>query len=412
MRLLGFIFILISITAKTQIVSQPDSYALDQRDLFVITEYQETEYQGFMGQDSLMLPANLSSVNYYVDINDRADSSSLMDINYLYLNGYHEEKRTYGQLFYLVTKKTIPVGNRKTNFRSARSVDQYSQLSSIGDMLFGYWQLDTITHRVYIVFREGTKIWNMDNFRVFVGLVANKNIYITKSMDSKDTYLFDYNFKRNKEIYVKLPLTLENVLYSEPVLSNDTNQIKKAVYSYQEANQELRKNNEKNPKMELLEYLQKEQQMDKTSSNRLTYWDTIKRFRTTNMKPDEYKNPNTVNASVKFSYYPSNKGSFMNRKLECMDYDSLAFTCLKKKNGKPSNYVLLKGIKDGIITYSQIKLKRYKNYYSTDNQQEFIFIHIADPYDEKIFRTFKVPYSSKGALPRLINFFKKKIFNA
>ena len=409
--LLIYIFVLIGCITRAQIISQPEAYTLDERDLFVITEYQETEYQGFMGQDSLLLPANLSSVNYFVDINDRADSSNMMDINYLYLNGYHEEKSTGGQLFYLVTKKTIPVGNRKTNFRSARSVDQYSQLSSIGDMLFGYWQLDTTTRRIYIVFREGTKIWNMDNFRVFVGLVANKNIYITKSMNSKDSYLFDYNFKRNKEVYVKLPLTLENVLYSEQVLSNDTSQIKKAVYSYEEANQQLKRKGEINPKQQVTDYLKKEYKTEQTT-NRVNYWDTTRYSRRTNMKPDEHKNMNTVNAAVKFSYFPSNKASFMDRKMEVMNYDSLSFTCLKKKRGNPSNYFLLRGSKDGILTYSEIKLKRYKNYYSTENQQEFIFIHIADPYDEKVFRTFKIPYSSKGALPRLINFFKKKIFNS
>lgn len=411
MRVFIFIIILASYSVKAQIISQPEAYTLDQRDLFIITEYQETEYQGFIGQDSLMLPANLSSVNYYVDINDQADSSNLMDINYLYLNGYHEEKKTSGQLFYLITKKTIPVGNRKTNFRSAKSVDQYSQLSSIGDMMLGYWQLDTVTHRIYIVFREGTKIWNMDNFRVFVGLVANKNIYITRSMDSKDTYLFDYNFKRNKEIVVKMPLNLENVLYSEPVLSTDTSQIKNAVYSYQQANQELKRNDEKNPKKEVLDYLQKER-WNQDNMNKINYWDTVKRSKRTDMKPDERKDLNTVNASIKFSYYPSNKAGFTSRKIQYMNYDSLAFTCLKKKRGKPSKYVLLTGIKDGIFTYSEIKLKRYKNYYSTDNQQEFIFIHIADPYDERVYKTFKVPYSSKGALPQLINFFKKKIFNA
>ena len=400
-----------SYTMGAQIISQPETYSLDQRDLFIITEYQETEYQGFIGQDSLLLPANLSSVNYFVDINDRTDSSNMMDINYLYLHGYHEEKKTSGQLFYLVTKKTIPVGNRKTNFRTAQSVDQYSQLSSIGDMLFGYWQLDTTTRRIYIVFREGTKIWNMDNFRVFVGLVANKNIYITKSMDSKDSYLFDYNFKRNKEVYVKLPLTLENVLYSEPVLSKDTNQIKKAVYSYQEANQQMKRKDEINPKQQVTDYLKKERKKE-LSVNRMNYLDSTQDSRRTNMKPDERKNTNTVNASVKFSYYPSNKASFISRKIEYMNYDSLSFTCLKKKRGKPSKYFLLRGSKDGILTYSQIKLKRYKNYYSTKNQQEFIFIHIADPYDERVYRTFKVPYSSKGALPQLINFFKKKIFNS
>jgi hypothetical protein len=395
---------------NAQIISQPTAYTLDQRDMFIITEYKETEYQVFIDHDSLNLPANLSTVNFYVDINDETDSSNMMDINYLYLQGYHEAKRTNGQLFYLVTQKTIPVGNRKTNFRSSRSVDQYSQLTSIEDMTYGYWQLDTITHRIFLVFRESTKIYNMDNFRIFAGLVANKNIYITKSMDSKDTYLFDYNFKRNKELYVKLPLTLENVLYSEPVLTKDTIQMKTATYSYQESQKNKTMQNN-NPKQEVLNYLKNEPAVQENANN-YSRWDSVKREKRTQLVRDEKKNENTVNAAIKFSYFPSNRASLMNRKVEYMDYDSLSFTCLTKKKRKTSKYVLLKASKDGILTYSEIKMKRYRNYYSTDNQQEFIFINVVDPYDEKIFHTFRIPYSSKGALPGLINFFKKKIFNS
>jgi len=460
-RLIILLFVLIGYTVEAQIISQPDAYTLDQRDLFIITEYKETEYQVFVDHDSLNLPANLSTVNYYVDINDQTDSSNMIDINYLYLQGYHEAKKTSGQLFYLITQKTIPVGNRKTNVRGSKSVDQYSQLSSIESMSFGYWQLDTITHRIFIVYRESTKIWNMDNFRVFAGLVANKNIYITKSMDTKDTYLFDYNFKRNKEVYVKLPVSLENVLYSEPVLTGDTIQIKKATYSLLEARKKLvemansylkdsiytnriidslkvssddsedtfSKNsiqikhalnelkeskqqfNKANPKKEMLTYL-KNEEMNEQEADAPNHWDSVKKSKRTNLIRDERKDPNTVNAAIKFSYYPSNKAGFINRKMEYMNYDTLSFTCLKKRGGRASKYVLLRGIKDDIFTYSQIKLKRYRKYYSTDNQQEFIFINVVDPYDEKVFHTFKVPYSSKGALPRILNFFKKKIFNA
>jgi hypothetical protein len=409
-QLIGIVFLLLSCEVKSQIISQPSAYTLDQRDLFIITEYKETEYQVFTDHDSLNLPANLSTVNYYVDINDQTDSSNMMDINYLYLQGYHEAKRTNGQLFYLITQKTIPVGNRKTNFRSSRSVDQYSQLTSIEDMTFGYWQLDTITHRIFLVFRESTKIYNMDNFRIFAGLVANKNIYITKSMDSKDTYLFDYNFKRNKELFVKLPLNLENVLYSEPVLTKDTIQMKTATYSLQES-QKNRRMLDNNPKQEVMDYL-KNDAVIQENTNAFNRWDSVKKEKRTYLIRDEKKNTNTVNAAIKFSYFPSNRTSLKNRKVEYMDYDTLSFTCLKKKRGKASKYVLLKGSKDGILTYWEVRMKRYRKYYSTDNQQEFIFINVVDPYDEKIFHTFRIPYSSKGALPGLINFFKKKIFNA
>ena len=151
--------------------------------------------------------------------------------------------------------------------------------------------------------------------------------------------------------------------------------------------------------------------MNEEETNVPHQWDGIEKSKRTNLIRDECKNVNTVNAAIKFSYYPSNKASFIDRKIEYMNYDSLSFTCLKKKRGKASKYILLRGVKDGIFTYSQIKLKRYRKYYSTDNQQEFIFINVVDPYDEKVFHTFRIPYSSKGALPRVLNFFKKKIFN-
>lgn len=49
------------------------------------------------------------------------------------------------------------------------------------------------------------------------------------------------------------------------------------------------------------------------------------------MKPDERKDMNTVNASVKFSYYPSNKASFTNRKMEYMNYEFLVLYVFKKE---------------------------------------------------------------------------------
>ncbi len=387
--------------------AKPDFYTLDQRDLFIITEYKETEYQVFLDRDSLNLPANLSSVNYYVDINDQTDSSNIVDINYLYLQGYHEKTKTGGELFYLLTTKHIPMGNRKTNIRSSKTVDLYSELSSVIDMSFGYWQIDTITHRVFIIFRDRTHIWNMNNFRVFAGLILNKNIYLTKAMNTKDDYLFDYNFKKNKEVFVKLPLSLDRVFYSEPMKTEDTTGIKRATLSRIDAEKEIRSGKNSNPKKEMLDWLQKnknpvEEEVNQKQTSKIT--EPVK---------DQAKNDKTFNAAIKYSYYPFNKKSFDNRKIECLNYDSLSFAFLKRKNGKrASKNVLFKARKGNLFTYSKINLRQYKRYYSEANQKEYIFIHILDPYDEKIVHTFSIPYSGENFIPHIIYFFRKKILDS
>lgn len=421
MRLIFLILIFIGLHVNAQNSScaalqgpRPDFYTLDEQDLFVITEYQETEYQEFQDQDSLNLPANLSSVNYYIDINGEADSSNVVDINYLYLQGYHDKTKTNGELFYLLSSKHIPMGNRKTNIRSEKSVDLYSELSSIVDMSFGYWELDTITHRVFIVFRERTKIWNMNNFRIFAGLILNKNIYLTKAMNTKDTYLFDYNFKRNKEVVVKLPLNLENVFYSEPVKTKDAAWLKGATLSRTDA-EKIKQGKDLNNVKDGVEINKKYKEMDWSRtgdpySTRNQYLDPQQKM-TMTIK-DQVKNDKTFNASIKYSYYPFNRINFENRKIEHMNYDALSFSFLKRKNKKrASKYILFKARKGDLFTYSKINVKQYKRYYWDNNLKEFIFIHVVDPYDEHIYHTFTIPYSGENFIPRMIYIFRKKIFN-
>ncbi len=422
MKTIYILLLIVSIGVKAQQVTScsplpgpaPDFFTLDEKDLFVITEYKETEYQTFLEQDSLNLPANLSSVNYYVDINGETDSSNLTDINYLYLQGYHDKTKTSGELFYLLSTKNIPMGNRKTNVRSAKSVDLYSELSSIVNMSFGYWQMDTVTHRVFIIFREGTKIWNMNNFRVFAGLILNKNIYLTRAMNTKDSYLFDYNFKKNKEIFVKLPINLENVFYLDSVKTEDADWWDGAILSHDEAKKvkngmDLEKISD-NRKLRSLDWsrtgnesMERNQAFLPQQKMTLPVYD----------KPvyDKVKKSASSKAGVKYSYFPFNRSNFEKRKIEYLNYDALSFAFLKKKNGATGKYVLLKGRKGDLFTYSRINLKQYKKYYSDHNLKEFIFIHIIDPYDEKFYYTFTIPYSGENFVPRVLYFIKKKLFD-
>lgn len=422
MRAIGlFILICISVGLKAQKSScsplpgpPPDFFTLDEKDLFVIAEYKETEYQVFTDSDSLNLPANLSSVNYYVDINGEADSSNIVDINYLYLQGYHDTTNTGGELFYLLSTKNIPMGNRKTNIRSSKSVDLYSELSSIVNMSFGYWRVDPLTHRIFLIFRDGTKIWNMDNFRVFGGLILNKNIYLTKAMNTKDAYLFDYNFKKNKEIFVKLPLSLENVFYSETVKTKDAEWTDVATLSRMDAQrvkdgkdiEGIKNGKELNQKMKKLDLSRTGWEDTPRNANQQYYQNKV-----TVPVRDQSKNDGAFKAAIKYSYYPFCKTDFDKKKIERLNYDVLSFSFMKKKNGKKSSkYVLFKARRGDLFSYSKIKLKQYKKYYSENNQKEFIFIHIVDPYDEKMYHTFSIPYSGENFIPRIINIFKKRIF--
>jgi hypothetical protein len=392
----------------------PAFFTLDEKDLFVITEYKETEYQVFPDADSLNLPANLSSVNYYIDINGESDSSNVVDINYLYLQGYHDTTRTSGELVYLLSTKNIPMGNRKTNIRSSKSVDLYSELSSIIDMSFGYWQIDPLTHRVFLIFRDGTKIWNMNNFRVFAGLILNKNIYLTKAMNTKDAYLFDYNFKKNKEIVVKLPISLESVFYSEPIKTTDAEWIEGASLSRIDAQrvrngkelEKVKNGRQLNEKMKSLDWSRTG--WENTPRNNEQYYQN----KQTVPVKDQVKTDGTFKGVIKYSYYPFSKSEYDKKKIERLNYDVLSFSFMKKRKGKKdSKYILFKGRRGDLFTYSKVNLKQYKKYYSEANQKEFIFIHIVDPYDEKVIHTFNIPYSGESFIPRVLNFFRKRILD-
>ncbi len=388
------------------IATQPGFQALDQRDLFVITEYKKIEYQVFLDRDSLNLPANLSSVNYYVDINGQADSSNLVDINYLYLQGYHERTKVSGELVYLLSSKHIPMGDRNRTIPSPKLTDHYSDLSSIIAMSFGYWQLDTVTHRVFIVFRDRTNIWNMNNFRVFAGLVLNKNIYLTKAMNPKDEYLFDYNFKKNKEVFVKLPLNLDRVFYSEPIKTSDTMGIRRATLSTVEAEKEMRLSGDTSPKTEMINWLQKKNTFNESEEP------NAPTTKITALVADQKLSDKTFNATIKYSYYPVNKKLFFDNKIEHLSLDSLSFEFQKSKNGKrASEAVVLKASKNGVQLYSKIEMKQYKGYYSSINQKEIVLIHVIDPYDENSTHTFKIPYSGDSFSSHIVYFLRKKVLN-
>lgn len=282
---------------------KPDSFKLDKKDLFTITEYMETEYQVFTDGDNT-LPANLSSVNYYVDINDKTDSTNISDINYLYLNGYHKKHVIEGDAFYLLSKKNIPMAKRNTNIRSSKTVDFYSELSSIVGMSFGYWKLDTLTSRIYIVFRDRTKIWNMENFRIFTGLVLGKNIYLTKGMNTKDSYLFDDNFKNNKEIFVKLPLNLNEVFHSEKVTNSDIQYYQKATRAKFEITED--KSKKVNTKQLVQEINSKKRDSIQQKINEQMLHEQLEQKKMTLLLQDTLKKEqNSFYAAIKYSYYPA-----------------------------------------------------------------------------------------------------------
>jgi hypothetical protein len=389
---------------------KPDSFKLDKKDLFTITEYMETEYQVFTDGDNT-LPANLSSVNYYVDINDKTDSTNISDINYLYLNGYHKKHVIEGDAFYLLSKKNIPMAKRNTNIRSSKTVDFYSELSSIVGMSFGYWKLDTLTSRIYIVFRDRTKIWNMENFRIFTGLVLGKNIYLTKGMNTKDSYLFDDNFKNNKEIFVKLPLNLNEVFHSEKVTNSDIQYYQKATRAKFEITED--KSKKVNTKQLVQEINSKKRDSIQQKINEQMLHEQLEQKKMTLLLQDTLKKEqNSFYAAIKYSYYPAIEKNYASRKIEHLNYDSLSFKLTRKNNKRGrKKFALFEAWRGKQVVYSRINISEYHNYYSIKNQKEFILIHVADPYDEKVFHTFRIPYSGQTILPRLISFFKKKIFD-
>src|SRR5687768_11417681 len=93
MRRLAIILVFFTTSAASQQRSpeklRPDSFSLAGEDLFVITQYQVTDYMHFAERDNVELPANLSTVHYYVDINGNTDSMNLADVNYLYLKAFN-----------------------------------------------------------------------------------------------------------------------------------------------------------------------------------------------------------------------------------------------------------------------------------------------------------------------------------
>ncbi|MDX2174412.1 MAG: hypothetical protein SFY56_15020 [Bacteroidota bacterium] len=358
------IHIIIFLSVVAVKAGNPDKIVkLNPQDLFVLIEYKQVQYEYFENNRG-KLPSDMSFLNYYVDINGKADSSSLIDVNYLYLNGYNENK-TEGEVYYLVTKKNRPMSNRNSNIRNASTVDHFYDIGSIINVVMGYWKKGK-DNRVFIAFRDQTKIWNMRNFRIFGGLIIKQNIYITTTMNTKDDYLFDYNFKRNKEIKVELPIHLDDVFYSVDV------------------------ENKEDAKC-LKEITQTEKNKDSTFKATIKYW----------------------------QYDSTNKKDFNERGVYLMNYDSLNIQLISKRKHGAKKRFLFVAYKNCTPQYSSISVKRYKNYFNENNQKEYLFIRVIDPYDniagdtkkkEKLV-VFNVPYSGENLIPRILNFFKKKIIN-
>jgi len=337
---------------------------LKKADLFVMIEYNATEYEQ-LSANNATLPADYSFVSYYVDINGNANAKNVEDVNYLFLNEFSNPKVDSGYLYYLIPAKTKPMTKRKTNIRSSKTVDRFFDINTINDIVFGYWKRDTLKDKVFFIFRESTGIDDMSNLRVFSGLVINQNIFVTHAMNTKDDYLFDFKFKNNKELTVKLPIELNNVFYSQVIADDNESTV-----------------------------LQEKLVPVKMNGDRQSVAGTIE----TAMK-----------ASVKYWRYTTNSQRLYSKGLDLLDYDSLSFHFVKCGLFGVKKSVLLAGWKNNVPTYQKIKLPNYYKYFYEDDYVENIFIDVEDPYaytrrgqeSEAAKHRFYLPYHKKTLLRKL-----------
>jgi hypothetical protein len=147
--------------------------SFDKSDLFVIAQYKVTDYQFYKDANGKEIPSSNSFFNFYTDINGGLTPENINDLNYLFLKGYANGDSS-GSLYYLQTRKQIPVENIKNNASTKNSVDRFYELSSISKITLGYWLKKD--NAVYLIFREDNKINSLKKIRIFDALVANKKL--------------------------------------------------------------------------------------------------------------------------------------------------------------------------------------------------------------------------------------------
>ena len=209
---------IILITIKTISIAQNEKVwrriHLKDSDAFIIAQYEEIEYSNIphvedKKNSNYSIPNNLSFQNFYF-LNDKSqDSNKIVDLNYLYLQNFHRQDS--GRLYYLISVKTPP--ENRHNIIDKKEIGRYFEISSIGNIEYGYWIKNIKEKDIVLIFRSKTKIKSMKDFRIFYGKITNDGFYLTHAMNVKDDYLFNNKFKRSldKNIHVKLPIELNQV---------------------------------------------------------------------------------------------------------------------------------------------------------------------------------------------------------
>ncbi len=323
-------FILIAFFAVLESIGQEKIIKLNKKDCFVIAEFKKVEYQFFNVDNNYYLPSALSFINHYVDINGLADSNSISDINYLYLDSFSVDTKTEGVMYYLLTRKSPPFENRKSGIIHENKVDQYADISSIVDIQLGVWK-KVDDDKIIFIFRDKTKIKRMEDLRIFAGLIVNKSIFLNYSMNTKDAYLSEFKLKHRNKVEVRLPLRLDQIF--------DTTRIVVDIVGI---------NKENGPSFQFSNEMDSKKIKNEDKNKKKQFFATVK-------------------------YWPLADYKTSCPTLKLFDFDSLS---LKIEVDK----FQLNSLALNTNFYKQIKIHDYKKYFDKGYQKRLLTLKIISPY--------------------------------
>jgi hypothetical protein len=306
--------------------------SFDKSDLFMIAQYKVTDYQFYTDANGKEIPSSNSFFNFYTDINGGLTPENINDLNYLFLKGFSNGDSS-GSLYYLQTRKQIPVENIKNNASTKNSVDRFYELSSISKITLGYWLKKN--NAVYLIFREANKINSLKKIRIFAALVANNNLYITHAMNMNDEYLYGLKFK---SLHWFVHRYVESVSMSLPIQVNQIFKTQKIADSF-------------------------EQEFLNAATKKMTY------------QPGD---------SVAIKYWGMEHFKAKNPKIPIMEYDRIRLYATQTKFlGFKKNRLMLEGLNKGKPAVRKlIKTKKYHGFFNITplHSIKLITINLVSPY--------------------------------
>lgn len=387
-----------------------DSVTLLAEDCFVMAQYAKVEYVN----DKNGVPSTLSALYRHNLINFRESDLEISDVNYVYFVGYKSSSASEGPLVQLVPKKHIPRSYRKEVRSLGDRVDRFWKVDNFRAIDLGYWrktayqygvegrkELKDSDSSIVFVIRDKTKVHTMRDFRVFIAKPMQQSLIVHHAMNPKDEYLFYYQFKKDLNADVNLPLDMRQLFKTDTFHYRHKTEYVRTEYDTIWENR--------------LDTIFRERVFDPMNDSvQLPPDFVVTRFQTVQKKEVKEQRDTTVVVDCTFRYWELDtiKRYLDNRGANLIEYDSIKIRQiypkendnlgLKDKMGRDIRLAakkdfLLEAYNGGNVEYGHIKDARYK---VVPNSYPRYRIHMnvkrPEPYrGNPVYYEFLIPYDPR-----------------